>query len=180
MLKVTSKFFISCVLTFQLMFGYSQFLSIEKYPPYSGSDLGLTYTPASSTFRIWSPVAEKAELILYKSSLGKDRIETIQLERSVSGTWMKKVNKDLKGIYYVFRIFHHGKWLDEVPDPYAKAVGTNGRRAVVVDLKETNPLGWESDRSPVFSKRKNLKPGIGGLPVDAVIYEAHVRDLTID
>lgn len=178
--KVIKEIFIFCILIFQLMFGYSQFLSAEKYPTYTGSDLGLTYSPASSTFRIWSPVAEKAELILYKSSLGKDKLETIQMDRSVFGTWVKKVSKDLKGVYYAFRIFHHGKWLDEVPDPYAKAVGTNGRRAVVVDLKETNPLGWEGDRSPIFSKRKNLKPGIGGLPVDAVIYEAHVRDLTID
>ena len=180
MLKIIRKIFIFCILTFQVMFGYSQFLSAEKYPEYKGSDLGLTYTPVSSTFRIWSPVAEKAEIIFYKTSLGSDKIESLAMERSVSGTWVKKVDRNLKGVFYVFRIFHHGKWLDEVPDPYAKAVGTNGKRAMVLDLKDTDPLGWQTDRSPVFSSRKNLKPGLGGLPVDAVVYEAHVRDLTID
>jgi pullulanase len=180
MRQVIRKSFITIFFILFAMLGFSQFLSTEKYPVYTGNDLGLIYTPGVSVFRIWSPVAEKAELILYKTSLGKDRIETLQMDRSVSGTWVKKVNRDLKGVYYVFRIFSNGKWHDEVPDPYAKAVGTNGRRAVVIDLKETNPFGWESDRSPVFSKRKNLKQGIGGLPVDAIIYEAHVRDLTID
>ncbi|MFN6375434.1 MAG: type I pullulanase [Chitinophagia bacterium] len=180
MRQVIRKTIIISFFILNAMLGFSQFFSTEKYPVYEGNDLGLSYTPSMSAFRIWSPVAEKVELILYKSSLGKDKIETLSMDRSVSGTWVKKVNRDLKGVYYVFRIYSHGKWLDETPDPYAKSVGTNGRRAVVVDLKETNPFGWEADRSPAFSKRKNLKTGIGGLPVDAIIYEAHVRDLTID
>lgn len=72
------------------MLGFSQFLSTEKYPVYTGIDLGLSYTPSVSVFRIWSPTAEKAELILYMTSLGKDRLETLQMDRSVSGTWVKK------------------------------------------------------------------------------------------
>jgi pullulanase len=56
----------------------------------------------------------------------------------------------------------NNKWLAEVPDPNAKAVGTDGKRAVVVDLKETNPVGWQSDKSPAFSNRKNLQQGLGG------------------
>ena len=180
MIKSFQKSIYTFILILLSMLGYSQFLSTEKYPVYDGKDLGLMYTPTASTFKIWSPVAEKAELILYKSSLGQDKIAVYPMARSTSGTWVKKVDRNLKGVYYVFRIFSHGKWLAEVPDPYAKAVGTNGKRAVVIDLKETNPFGWEKDKSPIFSSRKDLKAGIGGLPVDAVIYEAHVRDLTID
>lgn len=179
MINSFQRSILTSVLILFSMLGYSQFLSTEKYPVYDGRDLGLTYTPSASTFKIWSPVAEKAELILYRSSLGQDKIASYPMQRSSAGTWVKKLDRNLKGVYYVFRIFTHGKWLAEVPDPYAKAVGTNGRRAVVIDLKETNPFGWESDKSPVFSGRKDLKPGMGGLPVDAIIYEAHVRDLTI-
>ena len=128
---------LTSVLILFSMLGYSQFLSTEKYPIYDGRDLGLTYTPSASTFKIWSPVAEKAELILYRSSLGQDKIASYPMQRSSAGTWVKKLDRNLKGVYYVFRIFTHGKWLAEVPDPYAKAVGTNGKRAVVIDLKET-------------------------------------------
>ena len=58
--------------------------------------------------------------------------------------------------------------MNEVPDPYAKAVGVNGKRAMIIDLNETNPAGWANDKSPVF---KN--------PTDAIIYELHVRDASI-
>ena len=162
------------------MFVFSQYFSPEKYPVYNGSDLGLTYSKTSSLFKIWSPTAEKVSLLFYHSSVGGSPFQIIEMEKSLQGTWTKSMAKDLKGVYYVFKIFTHGKWMNEVPDPYAKAVGTNGKRAVVVDLKETNPVGWDLDKSPSFSTRKNLAANIGGLPTDAVIYEMHLRDFTID
>lgn len=162
------------------MYGFSQFFSTEKYPVYQGNDLGLTYSKESSTFKIWSPPADKAVLVLYKTSSGGQPVEAFDMEKGPQGTWTKTVHRNLKGTYYVFKIFSKGKWFNEVPDPYAKAVGTNGKRAVVVDLKETNPVGWQMDKSPVFSNRKNLPQNIGGLPTDAIIYEMHLRDFTID
>ena len=164
----------------QGIFGFSQFFNTEHYPVYAGNDLGLKYSAASSSFRIWSPTAEKVELVFYTSSLGNEQREALPMEKSINGTWVKTVTGNKKGAYYAFRIFSKGHWLHEVPDPYAKAVGTNGKRAVVVDMNETDPLDWAKDRSPVFSSRKGLKPGIGGLPVDAVVYELHVRDASID
>lgn len=56
----------------------------------------------------------------------------------------------------------------EVPDPYAKAVGVNGKRGAILSLASTNPEGWDNDSSPAL---KNV--------LDAVIYELHVRDATI-
>ncbi len=58
--------------------------------------------------------------------------------------------------------------MNEVPDPYAKVVGVNGKRAQVADLKTTNPNGWASDKSPVFINK-----------TDAIIYELHIRDASI-
>lgn len=168
------------LLMIQGMFGFSQYFNTEHYPAYAGTDLGLKYSAASSSFRIWSPTAEKVELVFYSSSLGNEHREAMAMEKAENGTWVKTVNGNKKGSYYAFRIFTQGRWLHEVPDPYAKAVGTNGKRAVVVDMKETNPQDWNKDKSPVFSSRKGLKPGIGGLPVDAVVYELHVRDASID
>jgi pullulanase len=67
-----------------------------------------------------------------------------------------------------------------VPDPYARAVGVNGRRAAVINLRDTDPKGWDKDSSPAFGglDAKGLKPG-PGRATDAVIYELHVRDASI-
>lgn len=144
----------------------------ETYPTYKGSDLGLTYTPASSVFRIWSPPASAVELKLYESGIGGIAKETIPMQKSVSGTWTTVINRNLKGMFYTVRANINGQWSNEVTDPYARATGINGQRAQVIDLKETNPVGWEKDQSPNFSEKN--------LPTDAIIYELHVRDATID
>lgn len=145
---------------------------LDIYPAYHGNDLGLTYTASASTFRIWSPPASEVELILYASGTGGEALRTISMQRSVSGTWLAKVDSDIKGMYYTVRAKIDGKWKNEVTDPYARAVGINGARAMVVDLKETNPVGWEKDKSPDFSEKN--------LATDAIIYELHIRDATID
>ena len=45
---------------------HGQVPDFSKYPVYTGKDLGLTYSAKRSIFKIWSPPAEKAELIFYK------------------------------------------------------------------------------------------------------------------
>lgn len=39
----------------------------EKEFTYSGSDLGATYTPEKTTFRVWAPTADTVTLNLYGS-----------------------------------------------------------------------------------------------------------------
>ena len=79
------------------------------------------------------------------------------------------ISKDLKNKYYTFQVQQDGKWLAEAPDIYAKAVGVNGHRGMVVDLNSTDPKGWKKDKSPKFKKA-----------TDAVIYELHIRDISVD
>ena len=47
----------------------------------------------------------------------------------------------------------------------AKAVGVNGKRAAVLDLRSTDPEGWENDVRPPL---KNY--------ADIMVYEMHHRD----
>jgi pullulanase len=68
--------------------------------------------------------------------------------------------------------------MEAVPDPYAKAVGVNGKERMIIDLKQSNPKGWGNDKSPAFSLLPG-KRGVGGEATDAVIYELHVRDASI-
>lgn len=144
-----------------------EYASFADYPVYEGKDLGLTYGEKKSTFKLWSPSAEAVQLHFYKESLGGQPIATKKMRHGKNGVWQLTIKENLKGQYYTFQAKIDGKWLSEVPDPYAKAVGTNGKRAMVVDLKTTNPEGWASDRRPPL---KNFN--------DIILYELHVRDLS--
>lgn len=151
-----------------LFHGKAQQDDFDKYPVYKGNDLGLTYTAGSSTFKIWSPAAVQTEIIFYTDGAGGIELKRAFMTKEKNGIWSINIKADLKGQFYVFRVKIKDKWLDEVPDPYAKAVGVNGKRAMVIDLKESNPDGWKKDKSPVFKNK-----------TDAIIYELHVRDASI-
>ena len=76
---------------------------------------------------------------------------------------------DLNGTYYTYSVLINDVWT-EACDPYARTTGVNGKRAMVIDLDSTDPEGWENDTDPHAGQ--NI--------TDAVIYELHVRDLSID
>ncbi|MEO5890338.1 MAG: type I pullulanase, partial [Ferruginibacter sp.] len=116
----------------------SQSLSFQ-YPVYTGAGLGLTYAKEGSLFRIWSPPAEEAQLLLYKEGVAGLPFQTTNLQKGDNGTWWIRLPGDWKKTFYAFRVKINNQWSDEVTDPYAKAVGTNGKRAVVIDLQDTNP-----------------------------------------
>ncbi len=143
-------------------------IAFEDYPVYEGTDLGLRYESNGSVFRVWAPTAETVELLLYREANAGDVAERIAMQKSEKGTWRAEVKKDLQGWYYVYRARIEGKWMDEVPDPYAFAVGLNGKRSAIIDLDLAKPLDWEKDRAPE-----------GLHPVDALIYELHIRDASI-
>lgn len=143
----------------------------KVYPEYKGKDLGLTYTPSAATFKVWAPTAVAAKINLYKSDLGGELYRTANMKKANNGVWVIRIPENLKNQYYTFQVLINGVWSEEVIDPYAKACGTNGFRAQVIDLKDTNPEGWAEDRSPNFSLTNHQ--------TDAVIYELHVRDASI-
>ncbi len=140
----------------------------KDYPVYTGNDLGVHYVTSGTILKIWSPPAQEMRLKLYKTSTGNDLIEEISCVKDAAGVWKAELSGDRKNIYYTFQAKIDGKWSDENPDPYAKAVGVNGKRGQIIDLNETNPDGWEKDQSPVL---KN--------PMDVILYELHIRDLSI-
>ena len=140
----------------------------NQLPTYNGDDLELTVTPSTTSWRLWSPMAEEVRLFLYDKDRNTAPTDTIALEKAPQGTWTASVSRPLYGKFYTFQIKHNGKWLKETPGAWAKAVGTNGERAAIIDFSATNPEGWDSDRGPAV---KNI--------TDAVIYEMHHRDFSI-
>ncbi len=134
---------------------------------YAGSDLGATWRRSRTRFRLWAPLADEVHLVLYKAGLGGAPAGLWPMKRGARGTWVRAIEGDWSGVYYTYRV-RHGAETHEAVDPYAKAVGANGGRAMVVDLSKTDPPGWSRDRRPPFRH-----------PADAVLYELHVRDATI-
>ena len=143
----------------------------ESAYTYSGTDLGAIWSPAKTAFRVWAPTAKEVVLNLYKSGTPgtDDLIEKIPMTRDVKGTWTTVCKGDLNGRYYTYGVLHEGGW-KEACDPYAVSTGVNGKRAMVLNLDSTNPEGWDDDTDP----------NAGIAFTDAVIYELHVRDLSID
>lgn len=133
---------------------------------YGGNDLGNIYTPQYTKFRVWAPTASEAKLVTYKK--WSDKIGTeINMQKGEKGTWTAELKGNQKGLFYTYKVKIGDKWTEAV-DPYARAASVNGDKGAVVDLEETNPKKWKANKKPKF---KN--------PEDAIIYELHVRDLSI-
>ncbi|MBW9150547.1 type I pullulanase [Clostridium sp. CM028] len=134
---------------------------------YAGNDLGNTYTKDKTRFRVWAPTAIEAKLVVYKN--WDDKTGTaINMNKSEKGTWVAELKGDRKNIFYTYKVNVEGKW-NEAVDPYARSVSANGDKGAVIDLKDTNPDKWEPNKKPKFGKLNN-----------AIIYETHVRDFSID
>lgn len=138
---------------------------------YRGNDLGATWTKERTVFRLWAPTAEAVVIKLYAGgTAGKsDLLAQEKMRPDVCGTWVAAINGDLNGVYYTYLVTVDGNET-EACDPYARTTGVNGQRAMVLDLNSTNPEGWEADKNPHTGQ--NI--------TDSVIYELHVRDLSMD
>ncbi|MES9701284.1 type I pullulanase [Bacillus sp. JJ927] len=133
---------------------------------YSGNDLGNVHTPQHTKFRVWAPTASEAKLVTYKK--WSDKVGTeINMQQGEKGTWTAELKGNQKGLFYTYKVKIGDKWTEAV-DPYVRAASVNGDKGAVVDLEETNPKKWKANKKPKF---KN--------PEDAIIYELHVRDLSI-
>jgi pullulanase len=142
--------------------------SYDDYPVYTGHDLGVAYSPLKTVFKVWAPKASEVKLRLYAAGDGGEALQTFNLAKAESGTWAISLKGDQKNKYYTFQVMQDGNWLLERPDMYAKAVGVNGNRGMVVDLPSTDPANWQNDKKPAL---KNF--------TDIIIYELHIRDISV-
>jgi len=146
---------------------------------YTGDDLGNTYTPGPTDFRVWAPTATSVSLVTYgnawdgsgnaidPATLPTDG-QVTSMTAGANGTWTASLAGDQHGTIYQYRVLVGGETHNTI-DPYARASLANGKMGVVVDLSKSNPVGWN-----------NTKPAFSGHAVDASVYEIHVRDLSMD
>jgi pullulanase len=141
-------------------------LNGEQYQ-YCGNDLGNIYSPQATSFRLWAPTASEVQLLLFDSETGPLQRQ-VEMQPGDHGTWHTQVSGDLQHWYYLYSVTVHGKTQYAV-DPYARAIAVNATRGMIIDLRKTNPPGWEMDGYVALTH-----------PVDAIIYELHVRDFSIN
>ena len=123
----------------------------------------MTYSPAETLFELWSPDAERVEVVLYE---GDNIVEEIAMTAGEKGLWHATAKGDRKGMYYAFRVTIGGKSLKESAGIFAKALDVNGNRGAIIDMRDTDPEGWSEDKVLDVELSKSI------------IYEMHYRDMT--
>ncbi|WP_314010506.1 type I pullulanase [Pseudostreptobacillus hongkongensis] len=128
----------------------------EKYR-YDGK-LGVEYSSEKSTFRLFSPLSNKVELLLND--------EVLEMNKNDNGVYELEVTRNLDESSYMYKVYFDNIVYTTL-DPYAISCNANGEKGYIIDLDKTNPLNFKR-----MSSFENI--------LDTVIYELHIRDFTLD
>ena len=139
---------------------------------YPGDDLGAVYGTNATTIKLWAPTAKCVSVALFADA-ASDISCSIPMSCDKDGIWSATLKGDMDGKYYLYDITQacaegEKKTTVHVVDPYSRGCSANSGRTLIYNAAKTNPQGWEADH---FVRLKNN--------VDAVLYEAHVRDFSI-
>ena len=160
--------------------------------------LGMTYTPEGTTFKVWSPVSANMTVLIYDKDTSAeyapadatdkdkyDKYNGYHMHYTSGGVWELTIDGDLKGKYYNYQV-DNTLGTNVVMDPYATSAGCCGVRGYIYDKADTNPEGWDALPlrwdSDIDNPNKNTtRPELNlKTPQDLTIYEVHVQDLTGD
>ena len=138
---------------------------------YYGDDLGANWSAKETTFKVWAPTAVGVSVVLYKGGNygGNDCISTTEMTLGDRGVWELTIPGNWNGKYYNYLV-KFPTYTCEATDPYAVSTGANGDRGMILDMDSTDPAGWNQD----------VSPNQGMNYTDAIIYEMHLREMTID
>ena len=127
---------------------------------YEGNDLGATYTRKKTSFALWAPLASSVILVI-------DDKRHYSMSRTEKGVYRYTLEKNLKGHTYNYYVTNSGVTTKTI-DPYGKASTANSKSNVILDL-----ASYKINMHDRHPEKMNSY-------LDAIIYEGHVRDLTID
>ncbi len=134
----------------------TKFSYFDELYYYDGNDLGNTYSPERTTFKVWAPIATKVKVEIEVNG----QFETYELFRQERGVWTTTVEKNLDGYSYIYLLKINNAW-EQATDPYAYSGTANSERSSIIDLSKT---GVD-------------KPYIAS--VNPIICEMHVRDFSM-
>lgn len=130
--------------------------------------LGLEFHKTHCVFRLFSPDAKQVKIVIYHDAK-EEHGRTFPMEQGADGIWETVIRENLENRYYLYEVTDQNGVKRYGRDPYSIAVGVNGQRSAIVDLTKTDPEDFEQYKKVELAS-----------PTDAVIYEAHIRDFTMD
>ena len=134
----------------------------KKDDPYRFDEM--SYTPTETVFKVFAPENAKCFVVIDSDSIQMECTPTADDTLMTEGCIYKAVVQgDMKGKSYEFSV--NGV---KSPGVFAKAVTVNGKKGVVVDMRDTDPEGWANDRGPRPERY-----------ADWCVYEMHHRDFSI-
>ena len=130
----------------------------------SNRPMGAIVSDGRTTLRVFAPVASLVTVLLYEEPEGGTP-RKVELVPGEKGLWEAVLEEDLSGLYYTLEAggddprFHPDR---EVIDPYSRCNTAHDGRGMIL-----------ADETPVADRPD--------FPIDeAIIYELHIRDFTID
>ncbi len=136
----------------------------EKYA-YYGDDLGATYFKDHTEFKLWAPLASKVVLLVRKNL--EDKFESFVMDRLERGVYSISLKGDYDGYFYRYKITNSGLTF-VTTDPYGKGSSANGKDSAVINFDKIH-IDLNNDKLPILNNE-----------LDAIVYELHIRDFTID
>ncbi len=176
-----SHTFIEFKLSKQLELGHSYFFffpSLGKFPLdvseatsfpnfdkkyYFGGKLGSFYTKKETSWRLWAPLASN----VYLEIIENDNSRLFKMKRETNGLYSLTLKGDYLLKRYKYRVTNNEIEVSSI-DPYGISSTANAKESVVID-ETIFESSLSKDALPDFK-----------YPGGVVIYEANVRDLTID
>ena len=140
--------------------------AFEAKYTYAGDDLGAYIHDDHTTFKVWAPTASRVVLNLFEAGDGGTAFANVDMNKAAQGVWTADYACG-HGTYYTYTVTT-AVGAQEAVDPYARAVGVNGDRGMVIDLPSTDPQGFRDE---------TFDAGLASYR-DAVIWEVHVRDFS--
>ncbi|MDP8210436.1 MAG: type I pullulanase [Candidatus Stygibacter australis] len=134
---------------------------------YNKTDLGFNWTSQRTIFKIWSPVADEMKVLLFKDANQQKPFQIESMQRAQKGVWQAELQGDFQNCYYLYEIRIDSNTYRQI-DPYSRALSINSTHSMIFNTQNTYPKGWDEQDNFTLNS-----------PVDAIIYELHVRDFSI-
>ena len=148
----------------------------DLYATAGSAEFGASVASGQTRFALWAPTARNVAVCLHADGSGPaTSLESLQRDAQ-TGVWSTTVARDLSGQYYTYLVDVHvdgvGVVRNRVTDPYAVSLTTNSMRGYIANLQSSRlkPADWDRVASPATVQAAT----------DAVIYELHVRDFSIN
>ncbi|HFI0794636.1 TPA: type I pullulanase [Streptococcus suis] len=126
----------------------------EQNYTYDGSDLGTTYSPQSTSFKLWAPISKQVFLVLEGTPYA--------MKKGSKGVWQVTVEGDLDSQSYHYLHKVNGEWIS-VHDPYALSSKANSGDSYIINPNKLYKVRRAKTQRPISQ---------------AIVYEMSVRDFS--